>query len=53
MSEWVVSIIQVTGQVDKDLEQGQHSSIAGGRTNLHRHYGNQYSDFQRVGNQSS
>ena len=31
--------------VGKDVEQGEHSSIAGGNANLYNHFGNQYGGF--------
>ena len=31
----------------QDVEQGEHSSIAGGSANLYRHHGNQYGDFSK------
>ena len=30
---------------DKDMEQGEHSSIAGGSANLYNHFRNEFSSF--------
>ena len=32
----------MTAYTDKNVEQGEHSSIAGESANLYSHYGNQY-----------
>jgi hypothetical protein len=37
----------VTIQAGKDVEQGEHSSIAGGIANLYNHFGNQFGDFSK------
>ena len=37
--------MQVTAHAGKDVEQGEHSSVANGSANLHSHFGNQYSGF--------
>ena len=36
------SITQVTAHAGEDVEQGEHSFIAGWSANLYSHYGNQY-----------
>jgi hypothetical protein len=36
---------QVTAHDNKEVVQGEHSSIAGGNANLYNHYGNQYGGF--------
>jgi hypothetical protein len=38
---------------DKDMEQGEHSSIAGGSANLYNHSGNQFGGFSNTGNSST
>jgi hypothetical protein len=43
MEVWPRSIIQVTAQADKDVEQGEHSSTAVASENLH--FGNQFGGF--------
>jgi hypothetical protein len=35
----------VAAHADKDVEKGEHSSIAGGITNLYNHFGNQFDGF--------
>jgi hypothetical protein len=40
--EWLKSITQVTSHADKNVEQGEHSSIASESANLYIHCGNQY-----------
>jgi hypothetical protein len=32
----------MTAHGDENVQQGEHSFIAGGNENLYRHYGNQY-----------
>ena len=34
-----------TAHAGKDMEQGEHSSIVGGRANLYNHSGNQFGGF--------
>jgi hypothetical protein len=41
LSEWLRSTTQVTAHVGKDVEQGEHTSVAAGRANLNSHYENQ------------
>jgi hypothetical protein len=40
-SEWLISKTQVTAKAGKDLENEEHSSIAGGIANWYNHSGNQ------------
>jgi hypothetical protein len=35
----------VTADVEKDVEQGEYSPIAGGRAKLYNHFGNQFHGF--------
>jgi hypothetical protein len=37
--------IQGTAHAGKDVQQGEHSSIAGGNVNLYNHFGNQFGGF--------
>ena len=41
-SEWPKSIKQMIAHAGEDVEQGEHSFIAGGSTNLYSHYGNHW-----------
>jgi hypothetical protein len=41
-SEWLRSKTQVTADADKDVEEEEHSSIAGGTIGWYNHCGNQY-----------
>ena len=45
LPEWLRSKTQVTAHAGKDVEQGEHSSIAGGSTNLYNHFENQFGGF--------
>jgi hypothetical protein len=45
MSEWPKSKTQATAHTANDVEQGEHSSIAGGSSNLYNHFGNQFGGF--------
>jgi hypothetical protein len=40
-SEWLRSKLQVTTHVGEDVEEEEHSSIAGGIANRYNHSGNQ------------
>jgi hypothetical protein len=51
-SEWLRSKIEVTENIAKNMEQGKHSSIAGGSANLHNHFGN-LAVSQKIGNSST
>jgi hypothetical protein len=51
LSEWLRPIIQVTAHDSEDMEQGEHSTIAGGRVNIYSHTGKQYV-LQKIENQS-
>jgi hypothetical protein len=42
-SEWLRSKTQVTADADKDVEEEEHSSIAGGIESWYNHSGNQIS----------
>ena len=42
---WLRSKIQGTAHVSEGVEQREHSSIAGGGTNLYNHFGNQFDSF--------
>jgi hypothetical protein len=44
-SEWLRSKIQVKAHASKDVEQGEHSSIAGRSVNLYNHFGNKSGNF--------
>ena len=44
-SEWLRSKTQETAHAVKDAEKGEHSSIAGGITNLYNRSGNQSGSF--------
>ena len=44
-SEWLRLKSQVTAHAGEDVEQGEHSSIAGGSANLYNHFGNQFGGF--------
>jgi hypothetical protein len=35
----------VTAHADEDVEEGEHSSIAGGIAKFYNHYGNQFGGF--------
>ena len=37
----------MTDHDDKNVEQGEHSFIAGGSVNLYSHFGNQYDGFSK------
>ena len=39
---------QITDYAGEDGEQREHSSIAGGSTNLYRHFGYQYGGFSEI-----
>jgi hypothetical protein len=39
-SEWLRSKTQATAHAGEDVDQGEHSSIAGERANLYNHSGN-------------
>ena len=43
--EWPRLINRVTDHTGKDVELGKHSSFAGGRASLYRHYGNQCGSY--------
>jgi hypothetical protein len=43
--EWLRPKTQVIAHAVKDVEQGEHSSIAGGSANLYNHFGNQLGSF--------
>ena len=40
-SEWLRSKTHRTAHAGKDVEQGEHSSTAGGRANVYNHFGHQ------------
>lgn len=42
MLEWLGSIHQVKAHNGKNMEQGEHSSTAGGTANSYSHLGNQW-----------
>ena len=42
---WLRSKTPMTAYAGKDVEQGLHSSIAGGNTNLYNHFVNKYDGF--------
>jgi hypothetical protein len=42
LSEWPRSKTQEIAQAGEGMEQGEHSSIAGGSANLYNHFGNQF-----------
>jgi hypothetical protein len=37
----------------EDVEQGEHSSKAGGSANMYNHSGNQFDSSQKIGNSST
>jgi hypothetical protein len=43
--EWLISKTKVTTHAGKDMEHGEHFSIAGGIANLYNHFGNQFGSF--------
>ena len=45
LSEWLRSKSQVIALATKDVEQEEHSTIAGGSAKLHSKFGNQYGSF--------
>ena len=45
ISEWLRSKLQVIAHATKDVEQEEHSSIAGGSAKLHSYFENQYGSF--------
>ena len=44
-SRWLRSKTQETAHAGEDVEQGKHSSIAGGSANVYNHVGNQFGNF--------
>jgi hypothetical protein len=48
LTEWLRAKPQVTVHAGKDVEQGEHSSIAGGRASFYSHFGNQF--LRKFGN---
>jgi hypothetical protein len=44
-SEWLRSKVQGSAHAGADMEQGEHSSIAGRSANLYNHSGNQFGSF--------
>jgi hypothetical protein len=47
-SEWLRSKTQGTAHAGKDVEKGEHSSIAGESANLYSHYGYQSGSFSEI-----
>ena len=47
-SEWLRSKTQVTADAGEDVEQGEHSSIAGGIAHLYNHFENQFGSFSET-----
>ena len=45
MDQALRSKTQVTAHAGEDVEQGEHSSIAGGSANLYNHFGNEFCIF--------
>jgi hypothetical protein len=43
-----VAMVQVAVRAGEDVEQGEHSSIAGRSTQLHSHFGIQYGGFSEI-----
>jgi hypothetical protein len=44
-SQWLRSETQGAADAVEDVEQGEHSSIAGGSANFYNHFGNQFDSF--------